>query len=98
MERLASVVCAAQAAGRDVIINGGASLDSNIMALKLSGYDLQEKCPDIKIVSALGKEAKNVDVKNSITITTGIYMEKIRLLSGRCRGKTISFSWQTTLS
>lgn len=86
MERLASVVCAAQAAGRDVIINGGASLDSNIMALKLSGYDLQEKCPDIKIVSALGKEAKNVDVKNSITITTGIYMEKnspfIRSLQG----------------
>lgn len=56
------------------------------MALKLSGYDLQKKCPDIKIVSALGKEAENVDVKNSITITTGIYMEKnspfIRSLQG----------------
>ena len=76
MERLASVVCAARAAGRDVIINGGASMDSNIMALKLSGYDLQEKCPDIKIVSAAGKEAGSVDLKNSVTITTGIYMEK----------------------
>lgn len=87
MERLASVVSAAQAAGRDVIINGGASMDGNIMALKLAGYDLREKCPDIKIVSAAGGEAEKVDSKNSVTITTGIYMEKnspfVRFLQGK---------------
>ncbi len=76
MERLASVICAAQAAGRDVIINGGASMESNLLALKTSGYDLREKCPDIRIVSGSGKEVNTIDPEKSVTITTGIYQEE----------------------
>ena len=75
MERLASVVCAAQASGKNVIINGGTSMESNILALQLSGYDLQKKCPDIKIVSANTDEADKLDPEKCITITTGLYGE-----------------------
>ena len=75
MERLATVISAAAAAGKDVLINGSASMDQNILALKMGGYDLQEKCPDIRVVSAYSKEADSVDPKRCITITNGIYGE-----------------------
>ena len=75
MERLASVISAAQAAGKDVLINGGASMEKNIMALNYAGYDLQEKCPDIRVVSANAKESAALDPDKSVTITTGIYGE-----------------------
>lgn len=75
MERLASVVVAAQAAGRDVIIHGGASMESNLLALNISGYDLRKKCPDIRIVSGTSQEAQKLDPKKCVTITTGIYRE-----------------------
>ncbi|MBR4127692.1 MAG: ribonuclease J [Alphaproteobacteria bacterium] len=75
MERLATVISAAQAAGKDVLLNGGASMEKNVMALKLGGYDLQEKCPDICFASANSKKADDIDPKKAITITTGIYGE-----------------------
>ncbi|MBR1777921.1 MAG: hypothetical protein IJ752_04980 [Alphaproteobacteria bacterium] len=73
MERLASVISAAAAAGKDVLINGGASMDSNILALHLAGYDLQKKCPNVRVVSANGDKAATIDPDKSVTITTGIY-------------------------
>lgn len=75
MERLASVISAAQAAGKDVLIDGGASMESHVMALKMAGYDLQERCPDIQVVSAKGERGGAIDPDKSVTITTGIYGE-----------------------
>ncbi len=75
MERLASVISAAESVGKDVLLNGGASMERNVMALKLGGYDLQERCPDIRFASANSEKAKEIDPENSITITTGIYGE-----------------------
>lgn len=94
MERLASVVCAAQAAGRDVIINGGASMESNLLALSVSGYDLQAKCPDIRIVSGSSKEAETIDPKKSVTITTGIYRESQSPFVQHLLGKQSDFIMQ----
>lgn len=94
MERLASVVCAAQAAGRDVIIHGGASMESNLLALSVSGYDLQAKCPDIRIVSGSSKEAETIDPKKSVTITTGIYRESQSPFIQHLLGKNADFIMQ----
>ncbi len=83
MERLASVVSAAAAAGKNVIIDGGAFMAGNVMALPLSGYDLRGKHPDIQIADANG----GLNPETSVTITTGIYMEPaspfIRRLTGQ---------------
>ena len=75
MERLASVISAAQAVGKDVLIDGGASMESNVMALELGGFNLQEKCPDIQVVSSKSGMDALMDHDRSVTITTGIYGE-----------------------
>lgn len=89
MERLASVVCAAAAAGRNVVINGGASMESNILALKTAGYDLHKKCPDIRIVGAKG--AAKTDPESSVTVTTGNYAEPNSPFVRRLRGEQNGF-------
>lgn len=85
MERLVSVLCAAEAAGKNVIINGGATMESNIMALQMSGFDLQKKCPSIKIAGA-GRNDE-LHPEKSVIVTTGIYHESwspfVRHLIGR---------------
>ena len=75
MERLATVISAAESTGTDVLLNGGASMEQNVMALKLGGYDLQDRCPSIRFASANSEKAKEIDPKKAITITTGIYGE-----------------------
>ncbi len=94
MERLASVVSAAQAAGRDVVIDGGASMQSNIMALQIAGYDLQEKCPDIRIVSANSDKAGELKPWKTVKITTGIYAEENSPFVQYLTGKSDRFSMQ----
>lgn len=88
MERLASVVCAAAAAGKNVVINGGASMEKNVLALKTAGYDLHAKCPNIQIVGAKG--AAKLDPETCVTVTTGNYAEPnspfVRCLRGEKNG------------
>lgn len=89
MERLASVVCAAAAAGRNVVIDGGASMESNILALKTAGYDLHKKCPNIQIVGAKG--AAKINPETSVTVTTGNYAEPNSPFVRRLRGEQNGF-------
>ena len=56
-ERLASILDAAQANGRDVILNGGPTQDGTILGLKMAGMDIKKLFPNIKIVGVNFDEA-----------------------------------------
>lgn len=91
MERLATVVSAAQAAGKDVIIDGGPSLERNILALQSAGYTFREICPEIKVMNAGSPEAQNSDPEKCVTITTGVYLEQHSPFVRKIRGEESSF-------
>ena len=88
MERLASVVNAAAAVGKDVLFDGGPSMETNVMAMHMAGYELQQMCPNIRVVGA--KDSQSLDMKKSVVITTGIYGEEqspfVQKLIGRNNG------------
>jgi len=73
MERLASVIKAASATGKHIIINGGATMLQNVMALKEGGYDLEQIWPN---VHSSKSSVDEYDPKNTIVITTGVFGEK----------------------
>ncbi|MCQ2914419.1 MAG: MBL fold metallo-hydrolase [Alphaproteobacteria bacterium] len=85
-ERIATIISAAAENGKDVIINGGPVMDSTIVGLQMSGYDLQKLNPNIRIVGANSEEAKKLDPKKTITITTGIYGESNAPMTQFCNG------------
>lgn len=91
MERLATVVSAAQAAGKDVIIDGGPSLERNILALQSAGYDFKEICPEIKVMNAGSSQAQKSDPEKCVTITTGVYLEKHSPFVRKIKGEESSF-------
>ncbi|MBO4644153.1 MAG: hypothetical protein J5716_06065 [Alphaproteobacteria bacterium] len=90
-QRLASVIAAAAEAGKHVIINGGATMEINYVALGDNGYDLQEKYPDITIATAGSDEAQKIKPEDCITITTGIYGEKNSPFVKKLQGLDDSF-------
>lgn len=89
-ERLATVVAAAEKNGRNVVLNGGESMDTNLLGLQMSGIDLAKKFPNIAVVGAKNPKADALNAKDTVTITTGIYMEKdspfVQYLQGKNNG------------
>ncbi len=73
MERLATVAAAAQRTGKHIIINGGSTMQSHIMGLAAAGIHLDKMFPRIKVLSGRNPEARKIDPKNAVTVTTGIY-------------------------
>ncbi len=86
LERLASVIAAAQEKGRNVVLNGGSLMDSNLLGLEMAGVNLQEKFPKTTVVGALNEKAAELDPEKTVVITTGIYAEQsspfVRFLKG----------------
>lgn len=86
LERLASVIAAAQECGKNVVLNGGPTMDTNLLGLQMAGVDLQKKFPRAAVVNALDDKAATLDPEKTVVITTGIYAEKdspfIRFLKG----------------
>ncbi len=91
MERLATVIAAAQRVGKHVIINGGSSMQSHIMGLAASGIRLEELFPDIKVLSYKNPETQRLDLKNTVTVTTGIYGDPKAPFVKALRGKATLF-------
>lgn len=73
MERLATVVAAAEKAGKDVIINGGSTMQSHIMGLSAADMRLEKIFSKVKVLSYKNPDVKKLNPKNTVTITTGIY-------------------------
>lgn len=91
MERLATVISAAQASGKNVIIDGGPSLERNILALQSAGYDFRDLCPKIKVMNAGSAEARASDPEKCVTITTGVYLEPHSPFVRKIKGQESSF-------
>lgn len=91
VERLASVVSAAASVGKDVMFNGGPSMEKNVMAMNLAGYNLQEMHPNIRVVGS--RDSQPLDMKKSVVITTGIYGEEsspfVQKLTGKVDGRFV---------
>ena len=89
-ERLATVIAAAAKNGKNVILNGGPSMDTNLLGLQMSGIDLAKKFPNIAVVGVKNPKADTLNPKDTITVTTGIYMEKdspfVQYLQGKNNG------------
>lgn len=94
MERLATVIAAAERVGKDVIINGGSSMQSHIMGLSASGLRLEEIFPKIKVLSYKNPETEKLDLKNTVTITTGIYGDKKAPFIKALREQSVIFPLQ----
>lgn len=94
MERLATVIAAARQVGKDVIINGGSSMQSHIMGLSASGIRLEELFPEIKVLSYKNPETQKLDLKNTVTVTTGIYGDPKAPFIKALRGKATRFPMQ----
>ncbi len=73
MERLAAVAAAAERAGKHIIINGGSTMQSHIMGLAAAGIHLDKMFPGIKVLSGRNPEARKIDPRDAVTVTTGIY-------------------------
>lgn len=94
MERLATVIAAAEKVGKHVIINGGSSMQSHIMGLSASGIRLEELFPKIKVLSYKNPETEQLDLKNTVTITTGIYGDPKAPFIKALRGQSTIFPMQ----
>ena len=90
-QRLASVVAAAAAAGKHVIVDGGSTMETNFLALGMNGYDLKKMFPNIKVASAGSKDAKGIELEDCITITTAIYGEENSPFVKKLQGTDDSF-------
>lgn len=93
-ERLATVIAAAEKNGKNVILNGGPSMDTNLLGLQMSGIDLAKKFPNIAVVGVKNPLADKLDPKDTITITTGIYMEKDSPFVQYLQGKNNGFKFE----
>lgn len=72
MERFATVLKAAENAGRDVIIQGGSEMQVHLMGLQSAGISLNGLAPKIRILNHMNPEAARMDPRRTIVISSGI--------------------------
>lgn len=72
MERFATVLKAAENAGRDVIIQGGSEMQVHLMGLQSSGISLNGLVPKIRVLNHTNPEASRIDPRKAVVISSGI--------------------------
>ncbi|MGN0904056.1 MAG: MBL fold metallo-hydrolase [Alphaproteobacteria bacterium] len=92
MERLATVVAAAERAGKHVIIDGGPSMDRHILGLSYAEMHLDKMFSGIKVMTRQQAEQENISLEKTVTITTGIYANPGDPFSQALKGENDRFA------
>lgn len=72
MERFATVLKAAEKAGKDVIIQGGSEMQVHLAGLKEAGISLHDLAPSVKILNHTSPEARSLSPEKTIILSSGI--------------------------
>ncbi len=72
MERFATVLKAAENAGRDVIIQGGSEMQVHLMGLQSAGISPDGLAPKIRVLNHTNPDAARLDPRKTVVISSGI--------------------------
>ncbi len=71
-ERFATVLKAAEKAGKNVIIQGGSEMQFHLAGLKEGGISLHDIAPSIKILNHTSPEARRLSPETTVILSSGI--------------------------